>query len=137
MIKQEIIELIREVNAEAPFLPDGLDLSKYVDKLLQNAVILPVFEQGRLKAFISFYCNDTASKKSYFTILVLTPELRKKGMGSFLMEAAMEYARKNDFEIVETQVYKANQSSYKMCERLGFSIKEDKGDSYILTKQIK
>ena len=58
MIKQEIIELIKEVNAEAPFLPDGLDLSKYVDKLLQNAVILPVFEQGRLKAFISFYCKD-------------------------------------------------------------------------------
>lgn len=135
-MRESLVDLVNEVNAESPFLPPNINVNEYIGKLLQYAVILPIIEENRVKAFIAFYCNDTVNKKSYFSILVLSADLRAKKMGSLLMETAIAFVKRNAFEAVETQVYKDNISSFKMCEKLGFHIKEDLGDSYILMKSL-
>ncbi|WP_121356693.1 GNAT family N-acetyltransferase [Flavisolibacter nicotianae] len=135
-MKEEIHAFIAETQKEKPFLPAGVDLASYLDKLFAHAVIIPFLEKGCIKGVIAFYCNDLENKRAFFSMLAVAADQRRRGVGYFLMETAFRFSKLNGCDTVEADVYKDNIESFKMCEKLGFAIKEDKGDFYVLQKLL-
>lgn len=135
-LKEQVIELVEATNRERAFFPEGIDIPQYVNKIFTQAVVLPFVEEGILKAVLSFYCNDKTTKRAFFSLLAVASDQRRRGIGYLLMESGFRFSKLNGCEFVETEVYKDNVESFRMCEKLGFSRKEDKGKFYVLTKRL-
>jgi GNAT superfamily N-acetyltransferase len=134
VLKEQIIAFVEETQKDKPFLPAGVDIPQYIGKLFTNAIIFPFIERGCIKGVIAFYCNDLENKRAFFSLLAVAADQRRRGVGYFLMETAFRFSKLNGCNIVEADVYKDNIESFKMCEKLGFTIGEDKGRFYILRK---
>lgn len=135
-LKEQITDFVEETQKEKPFLPAGVNIPDYIDKLFAKAVIIPFIERGCIKAVIAFYCNDLENKRAFFSLLAVAADQRRRGVGYFLMETAFRFSKLNGCNVVEADVYKDNIESYKMCEKLGFTIREDKGPFYVLKKVL-
>ena len=135
-MKQAIIDFLLGVNEEQKFIPEHVNVQQYFDKVFSSAIILPLIEEGKIMGALAFYCNDYINKRAYFTFLAISGTQRKKGLGSYLMKMGLQFVELNGFKTVEAEVYKNNVQSFKMCEKLGFVIKEDKGGFYIMKKDL-
>jgi len=135
-MKEEIFSFVAETQREKPFLPAGIDLPAYINKLFAHAIIIPFLERGCIKGVIAFYCNDLENKRAFFSMLAVAADQRRRGVGYFLMETAFRFSKLNGCNVVEADVYKDNIESFKMCEKLGFTIKADRGDFYVLRKEL-
>lgn len=135
-LKEQIIAFVEETQKEKPFLPVGVNIPEYITKLFAKAVIIPFLERGCIKGVIAFYCNDLESKRAFFSLLAVAADQRRRGVGYFLMETAFRFSKLNGCNVVEADVYKDNVESFKMCEKLGFTIREDKGLFYVLKKVL-
>jgi GNAT superfamily N-acetyltransferase len=113
-----------------------VNIPAYINKLFTNAVIFPFIENGCIKGVIAFYCNDRENNRAFFSLLAVAADQRRRGVGFFLMETAFQFSKLNGCNVVEADVYKDNRESFKMCEKLGFTIREDKGLFYILRKVL-
>lgn len=139
-MKQDIINFLLKVNEENPFIPKTLDYQTYINKLFTQAVILPFIDEGEIMGVAAIYCNDRINKRAFFSLLAISKNQKRKsggsnrGLGIHLTKMALLFMELNDFETVGCEVYKNNTHSLKLCERVGFVIKEDKGEFYVLEK---
>ena len=90
-LKAQVIAFVEETQKEKPFLPAGVNIPAYINKLFTNAVIFPFIENGCIKGVIAFYCNDRENNRAFFSLLAVAADQRRRGVGFFLMETAFQF----------------------------------------------
>ncbi|MDX1680240.1 MAG: GNAT family N-acetyltransferase [Akkermansiaceae bacterium] len=83
------------------------------------------FEGGNLVAVCGAWVATKLWCGRYLEIdnIVTDPERRSEGLGTRLMEAMEELARKRNCEILVLDSYASNTSSHRLYHRLGYEIK--------------
>lgn len=69
--------------------------------------------------------------------LYIKKEERRKGISSFLIDALMDFAQKNNFQKLQLDTYEEFQAAIKLYKKIGFIVKEKTENRYIMEKWLK
>jgi ribosomal protein S18 acetylase RimI-like enzyme len=132
-------EVIKElIAAELVRRPDfvNADINEYVAKLSQNAQIIGSFQREACEGFVAYYCNDTASRIAYITLVLVIPERRGVGLGETLVKAALEQSKKNGFTRCRLEVNTNNRIALSLYKKLGFVEVESRQKNWLLEASL-
>lgn len=134
LLRAALTGLLEQVDGEfSPPLSQRLSLDSYANKLVDNAVIFPLIECGRLSAFVAMYCNDPDGKSAYITMVATAPTARGKGTAAGLVELSIQHARSRGFSQVALEVYRSNVAALKLYNKLGFVVARENPHSLFLS----
>lgn len=72
----------------------------------------------------------------YITHFWVNTLCQKKGYGKYLIEKLVKEEGEGAIEVC-AEVYKVDEEAKRFYENLGFTIKEDKVDRYLFTREIR
>ena len=72
----------------------------------------------------------------YISTLAVSPEFRRAGIASFILNYAETVAEKIGKGYLELSVLKKNLPARKLYEKHGFSVKKEKRRTYLMTKKV-
>ena len=105
-------------------ITDDSNREQFINKHLKNGHFLVEYHDDKPVGFISFYSNDTETKKVYVTAFALSEDLGfLKGKTLIrLLNKGLEIVTKNNREIVRLEVERDNEKAIKLYKHLGFEI---------------
>ena len=110
---------------EGQFISD-VDLDAYLEKLSGHAEILVNSTPDRCRGFVAYYCNDTATRRAYITLVLVHPDDRGAGIGRTLVGCVLNLARQRGFLSCRLEVGKDNRFARDLYGSLGFTVIEDR-----------
>ena len=133
MLTPEIHTLIREEQArQANRFVEGVDLDAYLRRLDERAEIFSTWTGTRCRGFVAFYCNNTATRQAYITLVLVAPEDRATGLGRTLVTGVLEICRQRGFATCRLEVRNDNAAALAMYQSLGFTVAEARADKQLL-----
>lgn len=106
--------------------------SKQLEQILEseNQIMLVAEDAGNVIGFahvIFAHAKEISCLKPqsniYLQDLVVTKELRSRGTGTLLLNAAKKYGKEKGADFFRTQVFPQNKDGLRFYERNGFSLK--------------
>lgn len=133
MLTETVKTLIREEHARQPdrFL-DGIDLDAYLRRLDERAEIHADHEGARCRGLVAFYCNNTATRQAYITLVLVAPQDRASGLGRALVSAVLDTCRSRGFATCGLEVRGDNLPALALYESLGFTLVEQRAGKQLL-----
>jgi len=133
MLADSIRALILEEQARqhGRFIERG-DFDQYLDKLGRQSEIVSLSEGDRCRGFIAFYCNDTATKRAYITLMAVSPADRRAGLGRTLVLSVINIAKGRAFRFLGLEIADRNEASLALFLTMGFSVTERRASSSLL-----
>jgi ribosomal protein S18 acetylase RimI-like enzyme len=130
----EVEVLIRAEQARRgdEFIDARVALDDFLAKLGERAELLVLQEGTRCRGVVAFYCNDTARRFAYVTLVVVDPQDRGQGIGEALVAGVLALARKRGFATCRLEVRNDNLAARALYSTLGFQLVEDRGDRALL-----
>lgn len=77
--------------------------------------------------------NDPSKAEAALTVI---DEYQNKGIGTFLLNELLPFARKNNVKILTNYIMKENAPMLKILEKFDCKIKEESGDLYLIELNI-
>lgn len=136
-MKQELIQILNDHNSKGDGIYIPTDIEKYVEKLLNNATIVPYIENNSIQAFIAYYKNDHLLENSFLTMLLVSKKVQGKGLGRMLLELSIKDVENNGFKKYKLEVLKDNAKAKALYEKYGFVITENRGEIWLMEKTLK
>lgn len=136
---EPVYRLWKELDGafDPPLSETVSDLRAYASKLAERAVTLACLdEEGRLLGGVSFYANDGAGRCAYVAELATAVDARGRGVGSGLMERAMEESRRLGMASVSLEVRKNNADARRFYDRWGFVLSEERDRTLLLRRSL-
>lgn len=127
----KLISFFKDVNLEI-----NQSLESYTSKVLNNACFISISENEEIVGLVIFYCNDFTLGFSYITYIAVRSEYRNKGIGNELLEKSCIYCRRIGFNKMRLEVNKTNLNAFKLYVKQDFCIIEDRGQTFIMEKEI-
>ena len=121
-MNEKITALLEDLNSLHNKRLLEIDIDCYVEKIIKNAAILCHFDRGNLEAFIAYYCNDPQKETSYLTMLAVSPQAQRKGLGRRLLQFVIENLKSTGFRHLWLEVLKDNVKAIQLYESAGFTI---------------
>lgn len=124
---QSMVEIERRIYGDAPwsYAAFQVELQRPHDRLY-----LVVIDDGQVVGFIGlavdWYCRDL-----HITNIGVTPGFQRKGIGTYLIQAAKSYARYLQLHSFSLEVRVHNLNARKLYEHLGFREKHIKHHYYL------
>ena len=136
-MRSALKQLLTDVDDEfIPKLSVRLNLDEYVDKIIAKSTIVPVYENGVLNAFISFYCNDLKDHVGYLSMIVVKRDYRNKGVAQLLIEYAISFLQHSGFKYFRLEVNKQNVKALNLYKKSGFTIFQETVDVFLMEKKL-
>lgn len=132
-LPESIASLIRDEQARTSnaFIK-AADFEGYLAKLAEHAEILSDSAGGRCRGLVAFYCNDTASRQAFITLVLVRPEDRGTGLGRTLVAGVLAIARQRGFTSCRLEVAGDNASAQSMYLSQGFQVVEERTGNLLL-----
>jgi ribosomal-protein-alanine N-acetyltransferase len=118
--------IVDEQQRQAGQFISGVDLDAYLAKLCAHAELLANSTPDRCRGFVAYYCNDTATRCAYITLVLVHPDDRGAGIGRNLVECVLNLARQRGFLSCRLEVGKDNRFARELYGSLGFRVIEDR-----------
>ena len=119
--KDRIISILRKIDDEViPSISSRIDIATYADKLLSRAVCLDAFIEHTYVGFAAVYCNDSASRTAFLSIIGVHPEFRGRSIGRTLLTNVSASAADNEMRVIELETHENNHSAITLFEQFGF-----------------
>lgn len=101
-------------------------------------------ENSRTKKLLGFIAFGIHSlRTAHIIILAIDKQYQRKGIGSILLDHALQVMKKTSIEMVRLEVRTTNASAIKFYEKFGFRVKtsikeyyDDFADAYLMIKEI-
>ena len=93
-------------------------------------------DNDNIIAFLSIEVHHEEEEYIYLDDLSVTSSYRNNGIGTSLIKRAEEYAEKIRVSKIYFHVEKTNASAFRLYQRLGYSIKEEQGTRYLMSKEL-
>ncbi|WP_417872733.1 GNAT family N-acetyltransferase [Xanthomarina gelatinilytica] len=135
-MKDDLIELLIEVNKFEKILSEQINIFKYVDKIYQHAIIHTIYEKARLKGFIAFYANTSDKQLAYLTMIAVHPSSHGEGIGSVLLLAVLEQLKIKGYNKLGLEVLETNKHAIAFYESHGFYFVESRANQFIFMEKI-
>lgn len=81
---------------------------------------------GEMLGVVRLHADSTYETAEY--AILVRSDLKGRGLGWFLMQSIIEYARSEGLRTIEGQVLRENTTMIQMCAELGFSVQPDPRD---------
>lgn len=131
-----ITELLHEVDDEfQPLLSQRINIQDYAKKIVDKSIIFPVFIEGELACFISFYVNGRSANIGFITMVAVKKKFRGRGLGKVMVKSSIELCRNLKMNAVRLEVDKTNHPALHLYKEFGFNIFLENELSY--TMEIK
>lgn len=135
-MKSCLIKLIQEHNTPEKGILTIENVENYVNKLLENAEVIPYYSERRIKAFIAFYANAPKKDKAFLTLILVSQEMQGRKIGKFLLDFSIKVLTEKGFKEYDLEVLKQNEKALKLYENFGFELVGEKELFYIMRKKL-
>lgn len=113
-----------------------IDIIPFANKLFKNSEIFGAYDDSIFCGFIAFYCNDFISKSAYISIILLSQQYRKMGIGSKLLESVISYTTKIGMKTVMLEMRIDNIAGSNTYKKFGFKIIKENNHIIHLQKDL-
>ena len=137
ILKKDYIVLLEEIRSRTNEDIIRIDnISNYVNKLLDKAKIVTIIEDNSLKAFIAYYNNDLLNNRAFLSMLAVSVEAQRKGLGRQLLKTSVKDLKNSGFKIYHLEVLKLNTKAIALYESFDFMVVEERGDFLYMEKEL-
>lgn len=112
------------------------NVDNYVNKIKNKAELVAHIVEGVCVGFIAFYANDEAKENAFITMVMIRSDMRGRKIAGSLVTAVLENLKSRGFKFCNLEVKENNVSSIKVCESLGFKIKNKKLKSVFMFREL-
>lgn len=98
--------------------------------------ICTVADHDTIIAFLSIEVHHEDQEYIYLDDLAVTGKYRNKGIGTSLIKRAEEYAKEIHLTTLYLHVEKTNVSALRLYQKLGYTICEEQGSRYLMSKEL-
>lgn len=110
------------------------DMDRFFDG--RDEWICKVTDNNYIIAFLSIEVHHEEEEYIYLDDLSVTTAYRNKGIGTSLIRRAEEYAKEIGIHRIYFHVEKGNVSAFRLYQRLGYTIKEEQKNRYLMDKEL-
>lgn len=122
-MRNQIINILLKLNKVHPYKLVEANVGEYVNKIIDNAKIIAIYEKSEIVAFIAFY--DNHKKVAFLTMLAVDDNFLRKGYGATLVEAALKFLKKKGIDFFDLEVNSKNKSAIQFYNSFNFIIVEE------------
>jgi ribosomal protein S18 acetylase RimI-like enzyme/SAM-dependent methyltransferase len=108
-----------------PPLSQRVDITSYAVRLVEKAVRLEAWNDGRLVGLVAAYANTGAGGSAFITNVSVLPSFRGRGLAERLVASALAHLKGQGFARVELEVGRGAAAAISLYRKLGF---QDFGD---------
>ncbi len=119
-----------------PPLDHRVDINKYTEKLINNAIIDTIYLNGKLIGICAYYNNDPDFKYAYLSMIAVLNEHKGKHIAQNLLLSSIANLTESNFEKYILDVDKNNKSAYGLYIKLGFRLLSEKEEKYTLVMDL-
>lgn len=120
--RTRLVSLITELDASyIPPINAITDIETYCDKLITYAEVFIAKQKERDFGFIAVYANDQEQHRAFISSIGIKQEFRRNGMGTLLINRAVEVAREKGMIEIRLEVNRHNDAALELYHRYGFS----------------
>jgi ribosomal protein S18 acetylase RimI-like enzyme len=123
-------------NQFSPLLSSRVRLVKYSEKLVLNSIIIHAKENNKIIGLIAFYANESSLDYAYISLICVLKGYEGKGIGKRLIDECILHINKKGFKSIKLEVNNDNQNAISFYTKIGFHIKKQNQQSYIMLKPI-
>lgn len=135
-MKEQIIELFKNLNTEFIANFSEISLEKYVDKITEKASIISIIKNNILVGFIAFYDNDPNKELAFLTMIIVKKEFENLGYGKSLLEFSLKEIKNKGFKKYGLKVHIENDYAIRLYEKYGFVKIERELNFFYMEKKI-
>lgn len=135
-MKEQIIELFKNLNTEFIANFSEISLEKYVDKITEKASIISIIKNNILVGFIAFYDNDPNKELAFLTMIIVKKEFENLGYGKSLLEFSLKEIKNKGFKKYGLKVHTENDYAIRLYEKYGFVKIERELNFFYMEKKI-
>jgi ribosomal protein S18 acetylase RimI-like enzyme len=135
-MQSEFVKMLTQQNElmHGNFINKPID--EYVQKILSRANILAYMQGGVISSFIAYYCNDPSFENAFLTMLCVSPEYTRLGLGKLLLQSSIMDLQKRRFSQYFLAVTKDNDVAIQFYSKNGFAIVGEDGNSFKMKKAL-
>ena len=121
--KNNILRVLNDFQSIFPHLIEKIDnLDSYADKLSRFAEVYCAYKDDRMFGLLVLYANDIENKKAYITLIGVKKDFEHMGLGTYLLNEAMNIARTRGMKHIKLEVDNDNLHAVEFYERNGFCV---------------
>ncbi len=124
-------------NNFTPSLSERTDLAPYAKKIFEKAITFEAWSDNQLIGLIAAYLSTDNIKSVFITNVSVTKEFTGKGIASQLLRNCIDHCAKNDYFVITLEVNRNNSQAIGFYEKHQFMQSDTRGDSLVLTLNIK
>ena len=122
---EELLNYMRiQANEAFPSLKDEARLLAFATKLHKNAEFCFCRDEGKLVGMIAYYANGQGADFVYIPHVYVSPNYRKIGLFSRMLNTIEEYVIKKEFSEIRLEVENDNWSAQSAYLKNGFLLKK-------------
>jgi ribosomal protein S18 acetylase RimI-like enzyme len=135
-MQSEFVKMLTEQNELMHGNFINKPIEEYVQKILSRANILAYMQRGVISSFIAYYCNDPSFENAFLTMLCVSPEYTRLGLGKLLLQSSIMDLQKRRFSQYFLAVTKDNDVAIQFYSKNGFAIVGEEGNSFKMNKAL-
>ena len=120
-------------NDFIPPLDETVDLNKYSQKILDNAVRFECWSGDILVGLIAIYLNNFQTKVGYITSVSVSGSYKGKGIAKKILNDCFDFAQRKGFKEIKLEVHKNNENAIGLYKKVKF-VKYDTNEDLELMK---
>ena len=135
--RQALIDLFTPISIEdlryvRHKVNDPVIINKWVDELDFNKVLpLVAVMSDRIVGEATLHFNEGPARHRAEVRIFLAKEVRRRGVGSKLLEALVDMAKRRNLHMIEAQIINDQTNTIKSFQKLGFELKTVLDDYFI------
>ena len=135
--REELEVFLKEVDNDfTPPLSKTINITEYTNKLIDNALIITNYCEGKLNGICAVYANDYSEFKAYLTMLAVHSDHRGKGVARELIRRAEVELVGMGFNSLVLEVYVNNDKALFLYKSCGFHVIDSFVDSVFMVKYL-
>lgn len=115
---------------------EGVEIATYAKKIGRLATTVEAWDENQLIGLCACYMNDVENKCGYITHIAVDKSFQGNGVGKSLLLKTEQLLLERKFSKLSLEVHKQNSRAYCFYCKNGFSIKEDRGDKFLMETEI-
>lgn len=112
------------------------DYDAFLEKISTHATTLVANVASHPVGSISFYANDTQTRRAYITEVLVSPAFQGRGIGAHLLEACESSAVQAGMTSIGLEVSRNNDRALKLYIKRGYVVGRMTESSYLMSKPL-
>lgn len=111
----------------------NISIKEYCHKLIDQGVVIGCTNPNKC-AIIAGYCNDLENRVAYISSLIVSPNLRGRGVGKALIKSFEEYALGCGMIKIRLEVFNQNKNVVDFYIKQGYILSDKNENSFYMVK---